>query len=123
MNVRRWIGAAIAVSLATISLPAASASASAAMPLAKPVAGHDARHAIHAKRAYAKHWRYRGNYGIYYARPKPYTYIYRYHPYVYHRPRVYVRPELRSAHHRRYWPRKLWRQRYDRRPGVHYYHH
>jgi hypothetical protein len=136
MNVRRWIGAALAVALAAIALPIAAA----AMPVAKPATGHDARQLAGWKRShntevhrvgrYNKGWkyrRYRGSYGqydygVYYVRPKPYTYIYRYQPYVYHRPRVYVRPEPRSAHRRRYWPRETWRKRYDRRPGVYYYH-
>jgi len=101
--------------------------------------GHDARDAAHWKRTdnaevhrvggYNKGWRYgryRGtygqyDYGVYYARPRPYTYIYRYQPYVYHHPRVYVRPEPRVTYRRQYWPRETWRRRYDRRPGVHYY--
>jgi hypothetical protein len=137
MNVRRWIGAARAVALAAIAPPIATASA--AMPFAKPATGHDARDAAHWKRTdnaevyrvggYNKGWRYgryRGtygqyDYGVYYARPRPYTYIYRYQPYVYHHPRVYVRPEPRVTYRRQYWPRETWRRRYDRRPGVHYY--
>lgn len=137
MNVRRWIGAALAVALAAIAPPIATASA--AMPFAKPATGHDARDAAHWKRTdnaevhrvggYNKGWRYgryRGtygqyDYGVYYARPRPYTYIYRYQPYVYHHPRVYVRPEPRVTYRRQYWPRETWRRRYDRRPGVHYY--
>jgi hypothetical protein len=137
MNVRRWIGAALAVAPAAIAPPVATASA--AMPFAKPATGHDARDAAHWKRTdnaevyrvggYNKGWRYgryRGtygqyDYGVYYARPRPYTYIYRYQPYVYHHPRVYVRPELRITYRRRYWPRETWRRRYYRRPGVYYY--
>ena len=137
MNVRRWIGAALAVALAAIAPPIATPSA--AMPIAKPATGHDARDVAHWKRTdnaevhrvggYNKGWkygRYRGtygqyDYGVYYARPRPYTYIYRYQPYVYHHPRVYVRPAPRNTYRRRYWPRETWRRRYDRRPGVHYY--
>lgn len=69
-----------------------------------------------------KRWHSSSTYGLTYLRPKPYTYIYRYQPYVYHRPYVYIRPEPRTVHRRRYWPRETWRRRYDRRPGV-YYHH
>jgi hypothetical protein len=138
MNSRIWIGAAMVVAAAFMALP--SATASAAMPFAKPATGADARHAVrwkrahgkrvHAARGYNKGWKYKRywgsygqyDYGSYYVRPKPYTYIYRYQPYVYHRPRVYIRPEPRSAHRQRYWPRETWRKRYDRRPGVYYYH-
>jgi hypothetical protein len=84
---------------------------------------HKRRHSKRwAKRHHhAKRWRGASDYGVTYVRPKPFAYIYRYQPYVYHRPRVYIRPIPRSAHRRRYWPRKVWRRRYDRRPGVYYH--
>ena len=73
-------------------------------------------------RHHAKRWRGASDYGVTYVRPKPYAYIYRYQPYVYHRPRVFIRPIPRTAHRKRHWSRDVWRRRYDRRPGVYYYH-
>ncbi len=139
-----------ALAAATLALGVAGAHAAQfriAPPLAKDAATPAVAQPVHWKRAHrkrtakryahrkgvynkrlvkrhhhAKRWRGASNYGVTYVRPRPYAYIYRYQPYVYHRPRVYIRPIPRTAYRKRHWSRDVWRRRYDRRPGVYYYH-